>query len=55
MAETSRLHVVVLPRKYELCKIEHIVALMSDMIIEVVEMNDRLQSKNTRVTRFQSS
>lgn len=53
--ETSSLHAIVLPCKYELCSTEHLVALISDMLVETVEANDRLQPKNAMVTLFQSS
>ena len=44
----------VLPQKYELCPVEDMVVLISNMLAELIETNDALALKNGHLTRFHS-
>ena len=46
--------VKLLPAKYELCEVEDIVVLVSDMILELIHTNDCLPLRTGGLTRFHS-
>ncbi|KAK8039149.1 hypothetical protein PG993_007560 [Apiospora rasikravindrae] len=44
----------VLPLRYELCDVEDMVVLISNMLSELIETNDSIAMKNSHLTRFHS-
>lgn len=44
----------LLPLRYELCEVEDMVALIADMISELIETNDNLPLRDVVLTRFHS-
>lgn len=53
-AKPESKQVKLLPAKYELCEVEDIVLLVSDMISELIQTNDCLPLRSGGLTRFHS-
>lgn len=53
-SKSAQKPVKILPARYEFCPVEDMVVLISDMISELIQMNDHLPLRSGVLTRFHS-
>jgi len=44
----------VMPRRYETCEVKELGVLMSNMIMEIIAINDNIELEDGKLTRFHS-